>query len=123
MLMVLIAGVLAGQHYRHVKVPDEADNDRLVEIVMPPGGRILIVLVDGTGIYCGTERAPKEAIEEYIDQTMKLNQARSFTVCGSKTARYGDVITLIDRLKKRGLRMAYIDTIPVESGTRLPLLY
>ena len=85
-------------------------------------GKSLVLLVDGTEVYCGTDLAPKEGVEEYVFRTMELNHVKQFIVCASDTARFGDIVALVGKLKNRGLKMLTISTRPVPSGIRLPLV-
>lgn len=81
--------------------------------------RSLIVLVDGAAVYVGSSRVPRDGLEAYIAQEMKQNRTKTFIMCGSDTAQFGDVMQLIERLKKQGWRCATCDTKPVPSGHRL----
>jgi len=125
-IAVFLGGLGLGRWiYRTHKLPEDGP-----EIAAPPltplepdfFRRTLFVLVDGSDVYCGEERAPKKAVEEYICRTMELNHAKQFVICGTDTARYGDVVALIGKLQKRGLKLATVTTITIPSGTRLPVV-
>lgn len=83
-------------------------------------GKAVVLLIDGTEIYCGKDELPQEAMEDYVLKTMDLNKVKQVAIVTSISARYGDVVALMDRLRKRGIRVMTVATKPVSIGTRLP---
>ena len=85
--------------------------------------RTLLLLVDGPDVFCANDKVAIEAIDEYVHRTMELNRVGRVLVCGSSTARFGDVVKLVDKLTKRGLKTNLTSSHTIPSGTRLPLTF
>jgi len=98
-------------------------HDPLFDEVVETWGRAVILLIDGSDVYCAKDKVDDAGLEDYVIKTMELNHVKQVVVAGSIATRYGDFVAFIDRLRKQGIKVQTISTRATSPGTRLPLIY